>query len=74
MGAARDDLQLDDEEREIIQRRRANKKETKEREEIERTDRNVRSGAAAARLLNIVTGEEKPRRESLDDYMKRRGL
>lgn len=75
MKAAEDLIgELDDEEKDIIRRRRAEKSSNREKEEVERADRNVRTGAAAVRLLDIVTGKEKPRRETTEEYVRRKGL
>lgn len=80
MGKAAEALDLDGEELdaldEVKRRRRARKEESERpaREEIKRADDNVRTGAAAHRLLRYVTGQEKPSRESMDDYVKRKGL
>ena len=73
MGAAADDLLRDDDEREAVRRVRERKAvEKKEADEKEAHWGEAR--AAFSRLKSVVTGEEKPTRESIEQYRKRKGI
>ena len=73
MGAAADDLLRDDDEREAVRRVRERKAE-RAKEVADREAKFGEARAAFTRLKDIVTGAEKPTRESLEAYRKRKGI
>jgi hypothetical protein len=69
--SASDDLIRDDDEREAVRRLRARKTE-RSREDADRAAKDYERDTSVSRFKKVVTGEEKPTRESNAEYRKRK--